>query len=177
MTRYAALLRAVNVGGHGKLPMAELVELFAAAGAKDVKSYLQSGNVVFAAPAAVARRIPERIEAAIDKAFGHRPSVLLRDAGQLAQIARDNPFAKADPKQLHVGFLADAPSKAALATLDPDRSPGDRFEVRGQTVYFQFNLGVGKTKLSNSYFEAKLATRMTWRNWNTLQALIAMTMV
>ncbi len=173
--KYAALLRAVNVGGHGKLPMAELVELFAAAGAKDARSYLQSGNVVFVASATVAQRIPDRIEAAIEKAFGHRPSVLLRDGKELAQIPRDNPFTKADPKQLHVGFLADAPSKVAIAALDPDRSPGDRFEVRGRTVYFQFAVGVGKTKLSNAWFEAKLATRMTWRNWNTLQALIELT--
>ncbi|MGE5184901.1 MAG: DUF1697 domain-containing protein [Acidobacteriota bacterium] len=173
--KYAALLRAVNVGGTGKLPMAELVELFAAAGAKDARSYLQSGNVVFEATAAIARRIPERIETAVDKAFGHRPAVLLRDAKELAQIPRDNPFAKADPKLLHVGFLADAPSKAAIAALDPDRSPGDRFCVRGRTVYFQFKAGVGKTKLSNSWFETKLATRMTWRNWNTLQALIELT--
>lgn len=175
--KYAALLRAVNVGGYGKLPMAELVAMFVAAGARDARSYLQSGNVVFDANAAAVKTIPRAVADAIEKKFAHRPAILLRDAKELAQIPRGNPFTKAEPRQLHVGFLAEAPSKAALATLDPQRSPGDRFEVRGRTAYFCFAAGVGKTKLTNAYFESKLGTAMTWRNWNTLHALIELTSV
>jgi uncharacterized protein (DUF1697 family) len=171
----AALLRGINVGGHAILPMKELVAIFEKLGCQDVCSYIQSGNVVFDAPAALVKRVPAAVTAAIAKKYGVSPAVLLRDHDELAAIARGNPFASAEPNRLHVAFLLDAPAKAAIAALDPARSPGDTFKVRGREIYLHLPNGAGKTKLSNAWFDAKLSTVSTWRNWNTLQKLVEMT--
>jgi uncharacterized protein (DUF1697 family) len=171
----AALLRGINVGGHAILPMKDLVAIFEKLGCLDVCSYIQSGNVVFDAPAALAKRVPAAVTAAIAKKYRVSPAVLLRDYDELAAIARGNPFANAEPNRLHVAFLSDAPAKAAIAALDPARSPGDTFEVRGREIYLHLPNGAGKTKLSNTWFESKLGTVSTWRNWNTLQKLVELT--
>ena len=171
----ALLLRAVNVSGHGILPMAELATLCTAAGCRNARTYLASGNVVFEAPAALARALPGKLAAAIDKRFGFAPTVMLREHAELAAIAKANPFPRAAPKALHVAFLDDEPGRAAIASLDPARSPGDEFVVRGREIYVCYAQGAGKTKLSNAYFEAKLGVRGTMRNWNTLTALVKLT--
>jgi uncharacterized protein (DUF1697 family) len=171
----AALLRGVNVGSHGQLPMTELVKMFAAAGCRDVRAYLRSGNVVFDAPATVVRRVPKLVADAIEARFEFRSEILLRDHRELAAIARKPPFPSDDPRALHVAFLAEAPSAAAIAKLDPQRSPGDAFVVRGKEIYLHLTNGAGKSKLSNAYFESKLGTVSTWRNWNTVQKLVEMT--
>ncbi len=174
----AALLRGINVGGHAVLPMKDLVAIFEKLGCLDVCSYIQSGNVVFDAPAALAKRVPAAVTAAIAKRYGASPAVLLREHGELAAIARGTPFARAPLREVHVAFLADAPKPAAIAALydtGPARSPGDTFEVRGREIYLHLTRGAGKTKLSNAWFEAKLATVSTWRNWNTLQKLVELT--
>ena len=107
---HVALLRAINVGGTKKLLMAELRAMFEAAGCADVRTYIQSGNVVFRAEPALAARIPGLIEAEIADTKGFQVPVVTRTAAELHAVVRGNPFlaAGADPAQLHVGFLADA---------------------------------------------------------------------
>jgi uncharacterized protein (DUF1697 family) len=167
-----ALLRGINVGGKNMLPMSELVDMFAAAGCADVRTYIQSGNVVFAATPACARRIPGQISQRIEKDFGFRPAVIIRTAEELSQVVAANPFLRrgASPESLHVAFLLEAPAR--IDTLDPDRSPGDSFIVQGQEIYLCLPNGVGRTKLSNDYFESKLATKSTLRNWRTVLKLL-----
>jgi uncharacterized protein (DUF1697 family) len=80
--------------------------------------------------------------------------------------------AGADPNELHVGFLAAEPTKDRISLLDPKRSPPDEFVVRGREVYFRFPQGVGQSKLTVTYFDSKLATTITLRNWRTLHALL-----
>jgi uncharacterized protein (DUF1697 family) len=168
--RHVALLRGINVGGKNKLPMKQLVALFETAGCSDVRSYIQSGNVVFTADAALARRIASHIAAAIHDRHGLTVPVVMRSAEELQAVASGNPFlgAGVDPKQLHVGFLAEEPSRSAIAALDPDRSPPDRFELRGRELYLHCPNGMARTKLTNAYFDAKLATTSTMRNWRTV---------
>src|SRR5271163_4473886 len=89
---HVALLRGINVGGKNKLPMADLSALFTGAGCAGVQTYIQSGNVVFDAPAAVADGLPVRIQQAITDRFGYRIPVVMRTAGDLAAISRGNPF-------------------------------------------------------------------------------------
>jgi uncharacterized protein (DUF1697 family) len=171
---HVALLRAINVGGRNSLPMKDLVKLCEAAGCRDVATYIQSGNVVFGASAALAKKLPTALETAIRSHAGIGVPVILREAAALRAIARANPFlnAGADPGELHVGFLARAPAPAQIAALDPRRSPPDDFVVVGSEVYFRFPKGVGPSKLSVTYFDAKLGTTITLRNWRTLQKLI-----
>jgi uncharacterized protein (DUF1697 family) len=171
---HIALLRGINVGGKNKLPMKALAALFEAAGCGDVTTYIQSGNVVFRAPDGLAREVPARIHAAIQERHGLHVPVVTRTAAELRAIVRDHPFLAegVDTKQLAVGFLADEPTAERVATLDPQRSPPDEFEVRGREIYLRFPDGVARSKLTNAYFDSRLATVCTVRNHRTVLALL-----
>ncbi len=173
---HVALLRGVNVGGKNLLSMPELAALFEAAGCAGVRTYIQSGNVLFAAPAALARRVPEEIASRIEQRHGLRVPVILRSAAELRRVAARNPFlrAGADPQRLHVAFLAAAPGRAAAARLDPARSPPDAFAVLGREVYLSLPNGAGRTRLGNDYLERTLGTTSTLRNWNTVLKLASL---
>jgi uncharacterized protein (DUF1697 family) len=173
---YLALLRGVNVGGKNRLPMKGLIDLFVAAGCEDVRTYIQSGNVIFRADPGVADRIPGIITTRIATSFGCRTPVLLRTADQLGDVVSNNPFLKAGAAEdsLHVLFLADTPIPARIESLDPDRSPPDAFIVHGREIFLQLPHGVARTKLSNDYFDRKLATTSTGRNWRTVTKLLEM---
>lgn len=173
---HIALLRGINVGGKHKLPMKDLLAMFAKAGCADARNYIQSGNVVFRAKSPLAKKIPGVIAAAIRKQFGFEAPVLTRTATELRRIVRDNPYLGrgVDEKLIGVGFLADLPTKARVASLDPDRSPPDEFEVRGREIYFCFPNGSARSKLTNAYFDSKLSTTTTVRNWRTTLKLVEM---
>ncbi len=173
---FVALLRGINVGGKNKLPMKDLLAMFERAGCATSRHYIQSGNVVFEATPALAAKIPELVQAAIAKDSGIRVPVVVRSEKQLRRVAADNPLlrAGADPDTLHVMFLADEPQKKAVAGLDPDRSPPDHFVVRGRDVYLACPKGVAHTKLTNAWFDTKLMTTSTGRNWRTVLKLVAM---
>ncbi len=167
---YVALLRGLNVGGRNKLPMRELNAMFVGMGCDDVRTYIQSGNVVFRASQELADGLPALVSAEIAASRGFQIPVVLRTASEFNRIVRDNRFltAGADPTKLHVGFLADTPDPAHVARLDPDRSPPDVFEVQGREVYLHFPAGVARSKLDNAYFDRTLHTVCTIRNWRTV---------
>jgi uncharacterized protein (DUF1697 family) len=171
--RSVALLRGINVGGKNKLPMSDLREIFTEAGCRDVRTYIQSGNVIFGADAAVIASLPRAVSAAIEARFGYRVPVIIRTAREMGSIVQHNPFVAQGVAEgeLHVLFLAKAPSAARIETLDPGRSPPDTFAVRGAEVYLRLPNGAGRTKLTATYFDAKLATVCTQRNWRTVVAL------
>ncbi|MGI9070557.1 MAG: DUF1697 domain-containing protein [Bryobacteraceae bacterium] len=168
-----ALLRGVNLGGKNKLPMKELVLMFTEAGCDNVRTYIQSGNVIFSAVPTVASRLPALISAQIGKRFDFQTQIVLRTGEQLRDIVSNNPFIKAGAAEetLHVLFLADLPNSRDVDQLGPDRSPPDEFIVRGREVYLCLPHGVGRTKLSNNYFDSKLRTTSTGRNWRTVMKL------
>lgn len=99
---------------------------------------------------------------------------MTRTAAELAAIAKNNPFLRdgPDPKALHVVFLADPPDRSRAALLDPDRSPPDRFVLRGSEIYLLCPNGVGKSRLTAQYFDSKLETTSTFRNWNTVLKML-----
>lgn len=171
-----ALLRGINVGGKNKLPMAALVELFEAAGCRDVRTLIQSGNVVFRAPARLRARLGPVVQAEIERRHGLRVPVLLREARALEEVLERNPFLgpRADTGILHVVFLAEAPTARALAALDPRRSPPDEFVVDGSEIFLRCPNGLARTKLTNAWFDAALATTSTVRNWRTVVRLAEM---
>ncbi len=169
-----ALLRGINMGGKNRLPMKDLAAMLAAAGCSDVETYIQSGNAVFRAPAALARKLPGVLEGAISKRFGFRVPVVLRSAGELGQVARGNPFlaAGADPATLHVAFLAGLPSASRAGGLDAHRSPPDELAVRGREIYLRLPNGVARSKLTNAWFDSALGTTSTLRSWRTVLELL-----
>jgi len=176
-SRYVALLRGVNVSGKHTLPMAELRGLFEELGCKRVETYIQSGNVAFDAGAKLATQSALSVSKRIHAAHGFRVPVLVRSRKQLCDAVAANPYLAegCETHTLHLGFLADRPSKQAIDSLDPARSTTDRFEVIGQEVHLHLPHGIGRSKLTSDYFERRLRTTITVRNWRTVQKLIAMT--
>lgn len=169
------LLRGINVGGHNKVPMKELRACLAEAGCQGVETYIQSGNVVLHPPA-----VPDlqaHLAAAIEDRFGFPVPVITRDAAAFLAIAgADHPLWQegAQDKYLYVGFLADRPTDQAVAGLDPDRSPGDRFLVRGREIFLHFPTGSARSKLTNAWFDRELGVLSTWRNWRTVGKVAAL---
>lgn len=173
---YVALLRGINVGGKHRLPMKDLVEVCSAAKCADVRTYIQSGNVVFNAHPSIAKGLARSLAAKIEERFGFPVPVVLRTHQQLAQVVERNSFLKAGKPEstLYVSFLADEPSAEAIARLDPNRSAPDEFRVIGSEIYFYFPNGAGNTKLTSAYLDSRLATVGTARNWATVLKLIDM---
>jgi len=173
-TTHIALLRGINVGGKNKLPMRDLVTMFEKARCREVRTYIQSGNVLFKAGAAVLAKVPSSVQTAIRKQFGYEIPVVIRSANEVEQVICKSPFAKkrVDAARLHVVFLADTPTAALVKTLDPHRSDPDEFVVAGKDIYLHLPNGNGQTKLTNAYFDSKLKTVSTVRNWRTVNKLL-----
>lgn len=168
------MLRGINVGGKNKLPMKDLARMFAEAGCHDVRTFIQSGNVIFKAEPEVIVLLRDRIVKQIAMRYKYQTPLILRTVADLDSIVRHNPFLERGVPQddLHVLFLRDIPESSAVSLLDRDHSPPDEFVVRGKEIYLRLPNGAGKTKLTNAYFDARLATTSTGRNWRTTTKLL-----
>ena len=173
---HVALLRGINVGGRNRLPMDELARSFEQAGCASVRTYIQSGNVVFVAAPSIALTARESVAAAISARMGTDIPIVLRSVADLARVVEENPFLaeSQDPHTLHVGFLPDRPSPDRVLSLDPDRSPPDEFVVRGREIYLRLPNGMSRTRLTAAYLERVLGTAATFRNWRTVVNLLNM---
>jgi uncharacterized protein (DUF1697 family) len=177
MTTYIALLRGINVGGNVLVPMAALRELLTGMGLAEVRTLLQSGNVVFQAPARGTAGLETAIEAEIEKHLGHRPAVLVRTAAEWREIIARNPFpkeAKTAPGYLIALCLKKAPTAAQVKALQAAIVGREVVRARGREAYIVYPDGVGRSKLTNTLIEKTLATRATARNWNTVLKLGAL---
>jgi uncharacterized protein (DUF1697 family) len=173
---YAALLRAVNVGGRS-LAMAELRTLFDDLGFGEVSTYLQSGNVVFRSRASDERKLQRTIEKAILERFGIEVPVMLRSHTELTKILRTNPYVRNDddPTHLLVMFLDAAPKAATAKAVDTNVHAPDVFTISGREIYLHVPNGYGRSKLTNDFFERKLGVRGTGRNWRSVTKLAELT--
>ena len=173
---YVALLRGINVGGNNKLPMKDLSRMFVEAGCERVQTYIQSGNVLFEATPDLVADLSDSIVNRISQDFGFRSPVILRTSQQLREVVANNPFLANGLSEdtLHVMFAANPPSPALITSLDPARCPPDAFMVQGQEVYLHLPSGVARTKLTNAYFDSKLRTITTQRNWRTVNTLLSL---
>ena len=174
--RYIVLLRGVNVGGRGKLPMGDLRTLLQAMGHTDVMTYLQSGNVLLTSSGEDPSQLGREIEQAIERDVGMNINVLIRTPEELARVMEGNPFpaGSANPTRLHVSFLSGAPDTERLAAIDPQQFEPDEFRVGERAVYLWYPNGSGRTKLSNDFWERRLGLTATTRNWNTVTTLLSM---
>ncbi len=166
MTRYVALLRAVNVGGTGKLAMAELRAMAEAAGFARVETYIASGNVVFEsnlAPAQVQAALEARLRAHAGKPVG----VTIRQAAELTAVLAANPFPDADPKHAYVFFLDQPAPEAALTGVSGQQD--ERVSCGKREIYVHYPAGMGRSKL-----KIPAAKTATARNLNTVAKLAEM---
>ncbi len=170
---HVALLRGVNVGGANKLPMSDLKAIFESAGCVHVETIIQSGNVVFEAPAAIVNGLTSLVAEQIRLRHGLRTPVILRSRADLRAIVGGNPFVRAgaDEALLHVMCLAERPAERDSAALDPHRSAPDEFIVSGKNIYLRLPNGVARSKLTNAYCDQALRTIGTSRNWRTIARL------
>ena len=150
--------------------MKELRPLVEKLGHGDVRTYLQSGNVVFTSGSRTPRKLAGELEVAISQTFKLDVAVIIRSVRELERVVEENPFPTegTNPSYLHVMFLADKPASSAAKKLDSNRSKPDEFQVKGRDIYMWFPTGSGRTKLTVGYFEKMLGTRATARNWNTV---------
>ena len=163
MRAFAALLRAINVGGTGKLAMADLTKLCLAEGFEGVRTHIQSGNVVFRttlSEAHVARRLAKALAAKMGRPVG----VLIRSPAELRTILRNNPFPTADPSRVVVMFLSEPLGRDVLEGLVIRGR--EQVQIRGREAYLHYPDGMGRSKLKLPF--AKTATG---RNLNTVEKL------
>ena len=175
MEIFIALFRGINVGGNNILPMKELVAVLESLGLQDIKTYIQSGNVIFRSKVVDTAPLARKIGAAIKKSHGFEPQVLLLDSAVLDKVIRGNPYPEAEavPNTLHVNFLAAIPPKPDLKALEKIRAASERFHLSGDVLYLHAPDGIGRSKLAVG-MERLLGVPMTSRNWNTVRKLKAM---
>jgi uncharacterized protein (DUF1697 family) len=176
MKNWIALLRGVNVGGKNKLPMKQLAAELAALGLSDIRTYIQSGNVVFrSADAQVATVFAAEIKAAIKAKFGFEPHVIVISDKELADSVTANPFPElsldANGKTLHFFFLAEVPHNIDQNRLAAVRRPSERWHIEGPVFYLHTPEGFGNSKLAVRV-ESILGVTATGRNWSTVCALL-----
>jgi uncharacterized protein (DUF1697 family) len=174
MRRVAALMRAVNVGGKGSLPMAQVREMLAQAGFDRPQTLLASGNAVIGTQAPAAK-VEAKFEAALEERFGLKTDVLVRDLGELKAVMAGNPFddyASDQPSRLIVFFLRGEPV-GDLGALAPACGFGERVAPGPGCLYIAYPQGAGTSKLSGALIERRLKVRGTGRNWNTVGKLVA----
>ncbi len=176
MTRYVALLRSVNVAGHGRIAMDELRRSFAGLGYEDVTTYIQTGNVLFSAPSRSATVVAGALEGRLEQDFGQSPAIIVRTVSQLQRVGTSSPFAArgADPSRHHVTFLAALPAEEALAGLVLPPSGRDELVIDGTEVYVHTPDGYAGSKYSGAFLERRLGVLSTTRNWNTVTKLCAL---
>ena len=177
MNTYITILRGINVSGHKLIKMDALRTLFEEMGFKNIRTYIQSGNVVFQSKKAKLQDLEKKIARGILETFGFEVPVLVKEADELIAVLKNNVFInkrKEDITKLHVTFLSAEPEQAAIAKIKEGNYAADEFIVQGKHVYLFCPDGYGNTKLSNTFFENKLKVTATTRNWKTLCELVDM---
>lgn len=170
MTRaVAAFLKGVNVGGNNKIDMEGLRAAVIGMGCRDVRTYLQSGNVLFTCNRKSLGTLASDIELAIEKVYGFTSRVIVRDASELAAAIAADPLAHVavNPSRHLIGFLADRPPPEAIEAAQGSSTDTDLVRVVGQHLYMWCPTGISASPLFKVNFDRVLGTAVTMRNWNT----------
>lgn len=175
MNTYIGLLRGINVGGNNKLPMKDLVALLEGLGMQKVKTYIQSGNVVFQCERTDRAALSQAITAAIKGQYGFAPAILLLDADELKAAMAANPFPEGEEnhKTLHFFFLDAPPANPKLEALEQLRTENERFQLINKVFYLHAPDGIGRSKLAESVGKGWGVT-ITARNWRTVETMLEM---
>ncbi|MFI9584619.1 DUF1697 domain-containing protein [Streptomyces sp. NPDC052236] len=179
MTRYAALLRGINVGGHRRVPMPVLRELLTGLGHGDVATYLQSGNAVFSSDSGDEKTLAASLERAIEEHFGFGVDCLVRDGAYLRAVADACPFPAAtlEGKQLHVTFFSEPVDPGRFASVDAPAFLPEEFRLGDRALYLYVPNGLGRSELAAELAKPRLfpGAVATSRNWNTVVKLVELT--
>ncbi|MEX0720131.1 MAG: DUF1697 domain-containing protein [Balneolaceae bacterium] len=174
MKKYIALLRGINVGGNHILPMKELRTMLEMLGFQEVRTYIQSGNVVFSHDGQVGvSEMADRISRQISKEYGFEPRVLLLELEEMQQAVDSNPFPEAEeePKNLHLNFLAAVSSNPNLDEMEKLKKPSEQFILKDKVFYLYAPEGIGRSKLA-AKVEKLLGVSVTGRNWRSVRKIM-----
>ncbi len=175
MKTYISILRGINVSGQKLIKMKSLQEMYVGLDFRNVRTYIQSGNVVFESNAPEAGNLEKTISAAILKTFGFEVPVIVLGKEELRSISEHNPFIRQrgeDIARLHVAILSAEPEHSLTETIGHDEYLPDEFYISGRSIYLFCPNGYGNTKLSNTFYEKKLKVMATTRNWKTVLELV-----
>jgi len=175
MTTYISLLRGINVSGQKLIKMEALAKTFQKLECEKVKTYLQSGNVVFTSNTTSTKTLETQIEQEIKKDFGFDVPVMVLTETKLSETISNNPFinqADKDITFMHITFLSSIPENYDIKSIESKKQQGEEVFISEDMVYLYCPNGYGKTKLTNNFFENKLKLSATTRNWKTTKELL-----
>lgn len=178
MAIYVGLLRAINLGSHNKVSMADLRGLLSELGMENPRSLLQSGNLVFESTSRSTASLEKVLETAAARKLGLETDFFVRTGAEWQQAIADNPFpaeARLDPGHTVLMSLKDAPLPAAVKALQDAIKGREAVKAKGRHAYFVYPDGMGRSKLTMTLIERMLGTTGTARNWNTVLKLRALT--
>jgi uncharacterized protein (DUF1697 family) len=174
MPIYISLLRGINVGAYKRIKMEHLRTSFEALGFEQVKTYIQSGNVIFKTTKLSPQLLSDRIEKRLLTDFGFAISIVSRTLDEMAKAIEDNPFVKKrgiDQDKLHIMFLSAAPEAAALKKLAALTAAPDQSCCLGKELYLYLPNGTAESSLMKSQLDRILSVVTTTRNWRTVNTL------
>jgi uncharacterized protein (DUF1697 family) len=174
MFTLVSMVRGINVGGSRPLKMDKLRTLHEDLGFRNVRTYLQSGNVVFEAANSDTARHGEAIQRRILRDCGYEVAVAVKTSREMTAALAGNPLlgrANLDPKRFYATFLVRPEGKLSLGGADLPLAKGEQAILLGEVVYLYCTIGYGNTKIHNNFFEKRLSARATTRNWQTVTAL------
>ncbi len=171
--KYAAFLRGINVGGHNKIKMESLRETFAALGFENVKTYINSGNVIFETSETDDNKLVAKIEKAIETEFSLKIKVMVRTMAEIEDIIKNNPFAGQfeNDKDLHVLFTDEGLTEEKRELLLSNNKESEQFAVRNREIFCLLRVSVLDSLLGKDYIGKKLKVSATGRNWRTVNKI------
>jgi len=174
MKTYIALLRGINVSGQKKVPMAELREMLLKEGFNDVKTYIQSGNVIFKSSEINKTTIEAHIKKAILAHFGFNVPVLIKTKDEIDNILESCPFLEEKKEKSYYTLLHAIPNRELIEKVEKETYPNETFNITHECIYFYSSVGYGKAKCNNNFFERKLEVSATTRNYKTMVKLLSL---
>jgi len=174
MKTYIALLRGINVGGHRKMPMAELRDLLTKIGLSNVKTYIQSGNVIFKVAETNVNKMEKSIQKSIADYFGFEVSVMVRTREQMQKIFDNCPFSEDKKINSYFAILSHSPDKELVQKAYEKTYENEEYHITNDCLYFYSEKGYGNAKFSLNYFERKLKVNATARNYKTMLKLLSL---
>ncbi len=177
MKTYISLLRGINIGGHKKIKMDSLRENFSSLGYSNIKTYIQSGNIVFCSREEDKTKLETEISSMIMDKYGFDVPVLVLNSDEINEVIANNPFANSTNHNkdfIHITFLSKEVKDINNLEIESKKESEDEYKIINKAIYLYLPKGYGNTKIHNNFFEKLLKTQATTRNWKTCLELLEM---
>jgi uncharacterized protein (DUF1697 family) len=171
---YIALLRGINVSGQKKILMADLRKLLSNHGLENVRTYIQSGNVLFKTEKTSKEQLEKQIHNAIKSHYEFDVSVIVKKPEEIKTILDNCPFNEEKRQKSYFTMLHSLPEKKLAEEVSQKQYPEEEYQIINDCIYFYCATGVGKAKFNTNFFERKLNTTSTTRNYNTMMKLLSL---